>query len=735
MLKKIYKAHINEHTGKVQSLSEHSVNTARLAATFAVGSLKEVIYAMSMLHDVGKASTAFQRRISGESIRVDHSTCGAIAAMEKYTFPAGLMMAYCIAGHHGGIPDAGHENDHTNPGGLYNRINLRKENKDPELDFSDYENVISLPEVNMDKFNSFMFDDCISDAGRITDKFSFFTRYCFSCLTDADSIDAALASGTVQEQKLKAEFKRCLEKVNRELESFECHTRLQKARGKLQKQVFNKTNVQSEIYLMNMPTGSGKTLCSIKFALEKAIAENKKRIIYVIPYNAIIDQTVSEFERIFGDDVQILRHQSSFSYEEDDDFDEDYRMAAKKATENWDCPLIVTTAVQFFESMYSNKKRKLRKMHNTADSILIFDEAHLMPRKYLKPCLQSIAYVTKYLNSEAVLLTATMPNFHNLMKTYALPESRIEDLVTDTEDFAEFRKCRYDYIGEVSEEGLVEKAASAPSSLIIVNRKTTAQRLYEMCTGRKYHLSTYMIPARRKEVIDEIKSETKRLEEEFPGLTGVPPERKIMVVSTSLIEAGVDLDMHTVYRELTGLDSILQSGGRCNREGRRADATVYVFELGDTMPTDEGNLTRELLENDADVSETDVISGYYERLFRMKDDEISARTMSRYCRDIRYIPFAEYAGNFNLIQNAMESVFVAVDDASREILRLQESGIACSPRKMQKYLCSVSKAELEDLIRQNAVRDYGQGIYCLANSDYYDENKGIVFTGKDYYID
>ena len=141
-----------------------------------------------------------------------------------------------------------------------------------------------------------------------------------------------------------------------------------------------------------------------------------------------------------------MRHQSSFSYEDEEDLDEDYRIAAKKATENWECPLIVTTAVQFFESMYSNKKRKLRKIHNIADSILIFDEAHLMPRKYLKPCLQSISYVTKYLNSEAILLTATMPDFHKLISKYALPESRIEDLVSITEDFKPFKKSSFAYM-------------------------------------------------------------------------------------------------------------------------------------------------------------------------------------------------------------------------------------------------------------------------------------------------
>ena len=141
------------------------------------------------------------------------------------------------------------------------------------------------------------------------------------------------------------------------------------------------------------------------------------------------------------------------------------------------------------------------------------------------------------------------------------------------------------------------------------------------------------------------------------------------------------------------------------------------------------------MEKEADVSETDVITDYYERLYDMKDEEISAKTMSKCCRDIRYIPFAEYAEDFKLIEDSTESIFVAVDETSREMLRLQENGIPCSPRKMQKYLCSVSKTELENLKSQNAVKDYGQGIFCLANPDYYDENKGIVFTGKDYFID
>lgn len=198
----------------------------------------------------------------------------------------------------------------------------------------------------------------------------------------------------------------------------------------------------AEIYLLNMPTGSGKTLASVKIALERAIASGKKRIIYIIPYNSIIDQTANVFDELFQGTAQILRHQSTFSYEDDENISEDYREAAKCAAENWNAPFIITTAVQFFESVYANRRGKLRKMHNMADSVLIFDEAHLMPQNYLQPCLQAVAYITRYLKSEAVFLTATMPDFVKLLQQYALPDSKVENLIQDTSLFIEFQEMQ-----------------------------------------------------------------------------------------------------------------------------------------------------------------------------------------------------------------------------------------------------------------------------------------------------
>ena len=346
------------------------------------------------------------------------------------------MMQYCIAGHHTGIPNGGFGNDEDNS--LKGRMNRTFE------DYDAYKQELELPELDIRKWQQFLAADCGRNADWLIDKFTFLTRYLFSCLVDADSEDTArfCGDGTLPED-LKTNFQSCLEKVNRKLQSFQAETELQKARALLQKQVFDKTGEKAEIYLMNMPTGSGKTLCSVKFALEKAIAEKKKRIIYVISFLSIIDQSVEMFENLFGKDAQILRHQSTFSYDDAEDFSEYYSISAKHATENWSADFIVTTMVQFLGSLYSNRRGKLRKVHNMADAVLIFDEAHLMPVEYLQPCLQGIAFLTRYLNSSAVFLTATMPDFPSLIQTYALENSKIVNLVTDTSDFENFKKCKF----------------------------------------------------------------------------------------------------------------------------------------------------------------------------------------------------------------------------------------------------------------------------------------------------
>lgn len=729
----IFNAHFNEETNEGQTVKEHSENTALLCRQFAIPILKDFMYAMGLLHDVGKYQLSFQRRLKGENIRVEHSTCGAIVAKDLYPNVLALLMEYCIAGHHSGIPDGGYINDTPDLSTLNGRMRRVFE------DFSTYKQEIFVPEINTEKVIGFLLQDCKNKTDLVVDKFTFLTRYCFSCLTDADSLDTAHFCSGETIRPLNADFKACLKKVNKKLTSFVSTTDLQKTRALLQQQVFEKANTDAEIYLMNMPTGSGKTLCSVKFALERALKHNRKRIIYIIPYNSIIDQTVSVLEDIFEDSAEILRHQSTFSYN-DEDYTEDYKKAAKSASENWNVnSIIVTTAVQFFESIYANKRGKLRKLHNMAESILIFDEAHLMPQDYLQPCLRAIAHITRNLNSEAVFLTATMPDFPKLIHQYALDNSKIVDLIEDTSMFCKFQKCSYQYIGEMDSREILSKSGLYPSNLIIVNKRMTARKLYNECIGKKFHLSTYMTAVDRKRVIDEIRFELTKLEKDFPDFLNVPEDRRITIISTSLIEAGIDLDIFTVFRELSGLDSILQAGGRCNREGKRNNAEVYIFEFAEDKKTAQNiknNLTRGIIDKYENISSLQSIKEYYNRLLFMKKEDIQQHTITKECNHIASIPFSKYANEFELIDTKTVSVVVPRDNSSQEIIDSLKftGGSVTAGRKLQKYTCSLYQNELNDLIRQHVVSNFGTEIWCLTNLDYYDEEIGILFEGKDYFI-
>ena len=727
----MYKAHINDTTNEIQSVKEHSESTALLCEKYSISELKKVMYSIGLLHDIGKYQFSFQERINGKNIKVEHSVCGAIEANKKYKSALAYIMMYCIAGHHTGIPNGGFSTDSSDMTTLMGRMKRTFE------DYFQYEKELDIPSIDSKEFANLIAKDC-TNKNILIDKFAFFTRYCYSCLVDADSVDTAQFCNGIIENELNSDFKMCLKNINSLLNSFVCKTQLQKCRASIQNQVFSNVCENSDIFIMNMPTGSGKTLCSMKFALEKAINENKKRIIYIIPYNSIIDQTAEVFEKVFGNYGNILRHQSTFTIEDDTKRDEDYKLIVKHATENWNAQIIITTAVQFFESIYSNKRSRLRKMHNMADSILVFDEVHTMPLKYLQPCLEGVSFITKYLNSKAIFLTATMPDFEKLINRYVMPSVSIKNLIGDYSLFNYFKKCNYHNINEISKENLIERARSFPTSLIIVNKRKTAREIYEMCQCKKYHLSTYMTSFDRSRVINEIKSEMLKLEQEFEDINLIPDERKIVVISTSLIEAGVDMDFYTVFREMSGLEHILQSGGRCNREGKRQTADVFVFEFeeekGKPKKDINGEITRGIFEKYKDISSRECIDYYYNKVFEVENEKITKNAMYQYTQDIRSIPFEEYSRDFSLIESDSISVIAVCDDISQALVEdIIKNGYG-DIRKLQKYTFSVYPFEFEILRQQNVVDDFGSGIWCLTNSDYYNKETGVIFEAQDYFL-
>lgn len=696
---------------KLQSVKNHCENTAKLACEFSIEDLKDLIYNIALLHDIGKYQNEFQEKITNNpNLQVSHALCGAKEAHGIFDNNyINRMMQFCIAGHHVGLQDAGTCGDSEHD------ISLCATLKKPCSDYSAYKKELSLKPMQLEKINAYINQNIMSKDEAVQ-KFAFITRYCFSCLTDADSLDSAAFEDDEIRQTLHSDFEKCLSKLNAVFDGFEPITQLQKARSNIQSQVFSKIDEQADIFLMDMPTGSGKTLCSLKFALERAIKQGKKRIIYVIPYNSIIDQTAKIIEDVFGDDVTLLRHQSTFDFE--NEYDEQASYKLKNAAENWGADFIITTAVQFFESVHGNKRGKLRRVHNLENSILIFDEAHLMPLEYLMPCLTCIAHITTCLNSEAVFLTATMPNFSRLLNGFS--GVKFCDLVQDKSQFEKFDKCTYEYKKFADTDSLVQHSLDKKSTLIVCNTKGTVKEVFEKISGEKYHLSTNMTAFDREKTIAEIRLK-------------LSDNQQITVVSTSLIEAGVDLDFDTVYRQISGLDNILQAAGRCNREGLKQNAVVYMFELPNTVaPKMEQGITQGIIKRYPNI--LDGIDEYYAVLHSSKKDEIAKHTIKQEGDDLWQIPFRSYTESFRLISDYHVSIVVPRDEKSRQLIELMKKTKVPKQRKLQKYVCSISKYEFDELLKQHCINDFGTGMFCLTNEVYYDEQTGIKLTGQDYFI-
>lgn len=715
-----YLAHKSDAGKRKQPLKDHLVNTAELAKEFSLNKFRDVAYQAGLMHDVGKYQSTFQKRINGEKVRIEHSICGAKDAfnlVDKYGFAA-LILAYCIAGHHGGLPNGGSRADSVDMNTLLGRIK-----RDCE-DYGEYRHEIETDASQLNKLNDY-FSSLPQSEAVYSHEFIYLTRYIFSCLTDADFLDTERFFKDRAREKISFSFEAALERLDKRFNSFNAKTGIQKTRAVLQNQAYKNIENNQNVFFLNMPTGSGKTLCSLKLALETAIKCNKKRIIYVIPYTSIIEQTAREFEKILGDSLPVLQHHSNYTFDKNgvDANDDDNIVSLLKATENWDAPLIVTTSVQFFQSLHSNRGSKLRKLHNIADSVIILDEAHLLPLNYFQSCLNSIAFVSDTLDSKIILMSATLPDYEKLFEKFAYKNVSMCNLIRDKSDFKIFDKCSYSYLGKITPENLAQKTNDCGSTLIVVNKRRTAKELYTFLSGTDknvYHLSTYMTPYDRKKKIDEIRSK-------------LAANEKIKVVSTSLIEAGVDLDFETVFRELSGLDSILQAGGRCNREGERKNGNVYIFELNDIINGDlaiRANITKGLLKKYNSISSPECIEEYYSILLNTDENKLKQNTIE--VTKAFYIPFASYSDNFKIIDSDTVGIVVGRDDKSKCLIQnLKYNSSAKIRRKLQSYTATVYRNEFEELKHLGVINDFGTGVYCLASNSYYSEDTGISFSAND----
>lgn len=732
-----YYAHTRED-GERQTVKAHLIGVSKLAEGFSVDFLKPLAKKASYDHDTGKYALKYQWRLDDDNIKFSHAACGALEykkfADKNDAFAP--LMEYCIAGHHTGLMDGGTGADNSDSPTLNGTLK-RADEYTGDSDYSAYATEIEFATLTQEEITP-PYNELRSakDPTELIERYAFFTKYVFSCLTDADFLDTERFCNKNVERGMSGDFKMALDKLNRELSDMPSNTPLRQARSRIQQQAFDNSVNKSHISILDMPTGSGKTLCSLKLALESG----KKRIIYVIPYTSIIEQTANKFEKMFGDVLPVLQHHSNYSYDGGTEEEKKTAEKLKRTCENWDAPLIITTSVQFFQSIYHYKGSALRKLHNLRDSVIVFDEIHLIPTELLRPSLKAVGYITKYLNSEALFLSATMPDYSKLFDKF-LPDVNYNKLVTDRTNFKYFKKCEYKDKGKTTLETIAENASRCKNALIVVNTKKTAAELYNLVQGEKYHLSANMTPAHRSRVIEVVRNKLENGEH-------------ITVVSTSLVEAGVDLDFNTVFRQLSGLDSILQAGGRCNREGKDAKGYVYVFDIDETYRKGSDlamriNKTKGLLEKYQDITSYDCIKEYYDGIFDFNQSRIAENSIAKYNEQSNSfdrqglmspysIPFRSYAMQFEYI--SADTISIVIDDPNdqtcHDLVETLRNGDMSVRRALQKYSVSVYMNVFKDLYSQGVLNDHGTGIFILENQSYYNNETGLNTQAamQDYFI-
>lgn len=692
-----------------QSIEAHLKGTGELAETFAAefgaaanGKL------CGLAHDIGKYSDEFQLRLRGGK-KVDHATAGAIECFKiKAAFEA-----VCVIGHHSGLPNVGHKDADTTESQTFFGRKLRAEQGGIPDYRKNWNGHIALPQ---DYFRP-------SGRGFAT---AFYIRMLYSCLVDADYIDTeTFMNGDAGRGNYEPLSALC-DKLTAYISKWNNPTReIDILRQKILNSCIEKASAPRGIFSLTVPTGGGKTVASMAFALNHAVANSMKRIIYVIPYTSIIEQNAKVFRDILGQE-NVVEHHSQVSHELSEDADElEYRSAL--ATENWDAPVIVTTAVQFFESLYANRSSKCRKLHNIANSVIIFDEAQMIPSNNLRPCVAAIAELVRAYNATAVLCTATQPAIDEMLLEYSKKESVVE-LCPDVDGmFEKFRRTSFEKEGRLTTDELVSRLESQQQVLCIVNTRKFAQEVYEALPSEgRFHLSTLMCPVHRKQKLDEIRERLKS------GKT-------CRVVSTSLIEAGVDVDFPRVFREMAGLDSILQAAGRCNREGKRSaeSSIVTVFESE--------NKVNKLIAVNRDAAEetvrdwtqpntTSTIERYFKayRDFLRNDDKSGVITASEKGISGCGLPFEWIAKEFKLIDQNTFAVYIPIGEGKELVSRLREGERSRGLyRRAGMYSVSIYENHFNALINAGAAEPFGDDAAILTDLSLYSDEKGLATDVRD----
>ena len=755
----MFYAHSTENKDKADwhRLSDHLKKVGERAEEFASPMGKEVASmarAAGLLHDLGKYTKEFQQKLSGEEYRnIDHSTHGAKKALKRYE-RIGHLIAYTIAGHHCGLSDGSGE------GKKRKVLSDRLEKKDlPEL-CSDWEKEIQLPnELSLPK--SFNWREKYKFF-----QFAFLIRMIFSCLVDADFLDTEEFFFKSKNEKLKRGFdKGIIEKLSKKLDEYlskleeegkgkHRDSNIIKYRREILHSVNEKINKEQGLFSLTVPTGGGKTLSSLSFALKHALKHGMKRVIYVAPFMSIIEQNATVFRKVFeglGDAV-VLEHHSSFMEKEMKESPDQYQSSAKLklAMENWDCPVVATTAVQFFESLFSGRPSQCRKLHNIANSVVILDEAQALPLHVLRPCIESLKELSLNYHTSVILCTATQPA---LLEEDGFEDGfkNVNELASEPEEmFKRFKRVTAKYIGELKDNELVEEIATQNQVLCIVNIRFQARELFKEIKKKFpeekgiFHLSTAMCARHRSTVLEEIREQLKK---------GLP----CRLVATSLIEAGVDIDFPIVFREETGLDSVVQAAGRCNREGKRPSekSLVKIFRFDFSKRKNIPIQTKQCADRTQRIFKKfqddpiglEAIKEYFKALFWQKElgdeTELDAKSILKDLskRDLESIPFETVEKNFRMIHNEYQRPVIInykneIDDILNKLEHTQYAASSAA-RKLQPYIAQVPRTVYNALssarhLRLVAKEKFWDQFTLLESEHLYSDEYGLDWDDPSY---
>lgn len=723
-----------------EPLADHLAIVGELAGSNADGfSMGALGRTAGLLHDIGKCSREFQDYIAGDGPSPDHSTAGAVVAENLYGKVLGRMLAFGIAGHHAGLADG------------VDSLTSRLAAADRLPNYTSWQTytgelspLAALAAAGSELKRS-------PEAGF---SWAFLTRILFSALVDADFIATetfyARAAG---EQKTRGGFLDLVTLRDRlrvtmaTKRATAAVTLVNALRAEVLDHTIVRAGLAPGLFTLTVPTGGGKTLASLSFALEHAVANELRRVIYVIPYTSIIEQTAGVFRAALGTDDDILEHHASFEWDRPgtDAEGRDARDKLRRSAENWDAPVIVTTAVQFFESLFAARPSLCRKLHNLAGAVIVLDEAQSLPLALLRPCLAAIDELARNYGASIVLCTATQPALRKidgaLPAAWALRLDEARELAPDPRGlYDRLRRVGVEYLPEpIDDATIAARFAGTPQMLTVVNSRAHASALFETIRGQPgaRHLTTLMCAAHRQIELAAIRADL---------AAGAP----VRVVATSLIEAGVDVDFPEVWRAMTGLDSIAQAAGRCNREGRLDRGRVVVFDPADNPPprgfAAATAATRAVMRRHADLLGLDAVKDYFSELYfthgparldaaRLDGEVYPIMSAVSETANKMNFPFASIARAFRLIDEKMVPVLIPYDDTARGLLSDLEAILDRPParvlRGLQRYTVPVPDEVRRALIEAGNARAIGPAakegspFVALVNEALYDKRMGL----------